>query len=229
MRPCRPRRPCRRAGPRSRSGATSPSAAARSTGSSLAKPSADPLDLAVDDLLGRPRSRRGRPRGPCSRRASPSGRTPISNLKPSGSPSSSGAETISMLGSPTGLTPEASRARSYHSGSDSRIASSRTAPKPSRWITSEGGALPLRKPGRRISRARRAGGALDAASRRRSAGTSTSTSTREPGSSVTVVCIGADPRGIDSAARAMATGARCGRSGERRSRSRRRGRARAGR
>ena len=59
-----------------------------------------------------------------------------------------------MLGSPTGLTPEASSARSYHSGSASRIASSSTAPKPSRWITSEGGALPLRKPGSRISRAR---------------------------------------------------------------------------
>ncbi len=59
-----------------------------------------------------------------------------------------------MLGSPTGLIPERSRPCSYHSGSDSRIASSSTAPKPTRWITSEGGALPLRKPGMRISRAR---------------------------------------------------------------------------
>ena len=74
-------------------------------------------------------------------------------MNASGSPSASGVETISTLGSPTGLMPEPSSARSYHSGSESRIASSSTAPKPSRWITSDGGALPLRKPGSRISRA----------------------------------------------------------------------------
>ena len=84
--------------------------------------------------------------------------------------------------------PEASSARSYHSGSASRIASSSTAAKPRRWITSEGGALPLRKPGIRISRARARAARLTARSTS-AAGTSTSTRTREPGSSETVVSI----------------------------------------
>ena len=95
-----------------------------------------------------------------------------------------------MPGSPTELTPEASSALSYHSGSASRIASSSTEPKPSRWITSDGGALPLRNPGIRISRAR-ARAARCMARSTSAAGTSTSTRARESGSSVTEVSIDA--------------------------------------
>ena len=97
-----------------------------------------------------------------------------------------------MLGSPIGLTPASSSAPSYHSGSASRIDSSRTGPKPSRWITSDGGALPSRKPGSRISFAI-ARAAREVARATSSAGTSTSTLTRESGSSVREVCIGPGP------------------------------------
>ena len=128
------------------------------------------------------------------------GRTPTSNLKASGSPSESGVATISMLGSPIGLIPVSSNARSYHSGSASRIASSKTGAKPSRWITSEGGALPWRKPGIRISFAI-ARAAREAARSTSLPGTSTSTRTRESGSSVREVSIGADPRSSHRSAR----------------------------
>ena len=114
------------------------------------------------------------------------GRTPTSNLKLSGSPAASGVATISMFGSPIGVTAESSSACSYQSGRASRIASSSTGPKPSRWITSDGGALPLRKPGMRISRAR-ARAAREAAFSTSLGGTSTATLTRESGSSVRVV------------------------------------------
>ena len=170
----------------------SPSAAARSTGSSLAKPSR--IRSISRSTMSSGTSGSARPTSrPLYSPSVASGRTPISNLKPSGSPSSSGAETISMLGSPTGLTPEPSSARSYHSGSESRIASSSTAPKPSRWITSDGGALPLRKAGHPHLPRQAAGGALMARSTS-SAGTSTSTRTREPGSSVTWSPSTPDPR-----------------------------------
>ena len=95
-----------------------------------------------------------------------------------------------MLGSPIGLTPASSSARSYHSGSASRIASCSTGPKPSRWITSEGGALPARNPGSRISFAI-ARAAREVAFSTSAAGTSTSTSTRESDSSLRVVFMGA--------------------------------------
>ena len=62
-----------------------------------------------------------------------------------------------------------------------------TAPKPSRWITSEGGALPLRKPGIRISSRQARGRRAAGRGRPCSAGTSTSTRARESGSSVTSV------------------------------------------
>jgi len=54
----------------------------------------------------------------------------------------SGVETMSMSGSPIGVTPR--RAAPLRTlGSASRIASASTAPKPSRWIHQRGGALPF--------------------------------------------------------------------------------------
>ena len=61
---------------------------------------------------------------------------------------------MSSFGSPTGVTPESIIARSYHSGKPSRSASSMTASRPTRWRTSCGGTLPLRKPGSFISLAK---------------------------------------------------------------------------
>src|SRR4051794_37902078 len=94
-----------------------------------------------------------------------------------------------MSGSPIGLTPESNSACSYHSGSASRIASCKTEPKPTRWITSDAGALPARNPGIRISFAS-ARAAREVAFSTSAAGTSTWTSARQFGSSLTVVFIG---------------------------------------
>ena len=146
---------------------------------------ADPLDLPLDDVVGDLDLRAPHLEALVLTELR-RGRTPTSNLKESDSPSASGAETISMLGSPTGLSAESSSAFSYHSGNPSRIASWSTEPKPSRWITSEGGALPLRKPGIRISRASVREARCIARSTS-AAGTSASTRARELGSSVTVV------------------------------------------
>src|SRR4051794_1841864 len=83
----------------------------------------------------------------------------------------------------------ASTAAAYQLPRESRTASSSTAARPTRWMTTGGGALPARKPGtRRLRASWRAAWAM-----RRStsaAGTSASTRTRDSGSSVTVVVTG---------------------------------------
>ncbi len=157
-RPCRPRRRCRRAGPRSRSAASRPR-----------RPRARPAPAGRSPRgSARPRCRRSRraPRVsalPTSRPLySPSlagGRTPTSNLNSSGSPSSSGVETISMLGSPIGLTPESSSARSYHSGSASRIASCSTGAEAEPLDHQRGRRLALAEAGHPHLLRHRAGGA----------------------------------------------------------------------
>ncbi len=113
------------------------------------------------------------------------GRTPISIEKLSASPSAGGSPR-SSFGSPTGLMPEVSIASRYQSTSVSRIASSSTASRPMRWMTSAGGTLPLRKPGIFMLRPR---SRAFCSTRRRtsSAGTWASTRTRDSGSSVTEV------------------------------------------
>ena len=93
---------------------------------------------------------------------------------------------MSSFGSPTGVTPEVIIARSYHSGSPSRSASSMTASRPIRWRTSCGGTLPFLNPGTFISLAK-----LRAAACRRlstsSAGTVAAILTFDSGRSVTSV------------------------------------------
>ena len=86
--------------------------------------------------------------------------------------------------------PAASIASTYQRPSDLRTASSSTAARPTRWMTTGAGILPRRKPGIRIWRE----SVLAACWTRRSissAGISASTRTRESGSSVTVVLTGA--------------------------------------
>ena len=114
-----------------------------------------------------------------------SGRTPISIEKRSGSPSP-GSSARLRSGSPTGTTFAPSIAAEYQPAIDSRTASSSTASRPTRWMITGGGTLPVRKPGTRRLRP----SALAAWARRFStsaAGTSASTRTRDSGSSVTVV------------------------------------------
>ena len=60
---------------------------------------------------------------------------------------------MSRSGSPTGTMRAASIAARYQPPSDSRTASSSTASRPTRWMTTGGGALPARKPGTRRLRA----------------------------------------------------------------------------
>ena len=107
------------------------------------------------------------------------GRTPTSIEKARSSPSA-GRSPTSSLGSPIGLMPLSIRARSYHSGNESRSACSTTASRPIRWITIWGGTLPLRNPGIFISPAR-----VDAAPATRfstvAASTATSILTRDSG------------------------------------------------
>ena len=92
----------------------------------------------------------------------------------------------SMSGSPIGAIPAVSMASTYHSLSDERSASSKTASRPRRRMTTGGGTLPLRKPGMRSwpPSLRAACWTLRSTS---SAGTSASTRTRDSGSSVTLV------------------------------------------
>ena len=93
---------------------------------------------------------------------------------------------MSSWGSPTGVTPELISARSYHSGSPSRSASSMTASRPIRCRTISGGTFPLRNPGTFISPAK----LRAAACRRRSTssgGTLAAIFTFESGRSVTSV------------------------------------------
>ena len=97
-----------------------------------------------------------------------------------------GGRETSSFGSPTGVIPVSSSARSYHSGSESRSACSSTASRPTRWITSSAGTLPRRKPGICISRpsCRAARSSRFATA---SGSTPTSMRTRLSGSSVTEV------------------------------------------
>ena len=93
---------------------------------------------------------------------------------------------MSMSGSPTGTTCASSIAARYQLPSDSRTASSSTASRPTRLITTGGGALPARKPGTRMLRA----SSFAACVTRRSTSPgpiSASTRTRDSGSSVVVV------------------------------------------
>ena len=97
---------------------TSPFAPARSTGSSFAKPAW--IRSISRSIISSGACGSARPTSsPWYSPSSAPGRTPISNLKDSGSPSSSGAETISMFGSPIGLRSASNSASSYQSGSDS--------------------------------------------------------------------------------------------------------------
>ena len=113
------------------------------------------------------------------------GRTPTSMENCSGLPSS-GRSPRSSLGSPTGSTPASSMACTYQRESPSRTASSSSALRPTRRMTTGGGTLPLRNPGMRrlrpTSRAARCRRFSTSA-----AGTSASTRTRLSGSSVTLV------------------------------------------
>ena len=93
---------------------------------------------------------------------------------------------MSSFGSPTGVTPESIIARSYHSGNPSRSASSMTASRPTRWRTSCGGTLPLRKPGSFISLANVRAAACSRLSSS-SAGTTAAILTFDSGRSVTSV------------------------------------------
>ena len=74
----------------------------------------------------------------------------------------------------------------YQPAIDSRTASSSTASRPTRWMITGGGTLPVRKPGtRRLRPSARAAWATRFSTS--AAGTSASTRTRDSGSSVTVV------------------------------------------
>ena len=86
-------------------------------------------------------------------------------------------------------------AAEYQPPIDSRTASSSTASRPTRWMITGGGTLPLRKPGMRMLRpsARAATATRFSTS---AAGTSASTRTRDSGSSVTVVVTGAAMGGV---------------------------------
>ena len=79
------------------------------------------------------------------------GSTPISIENSSASPCG-GRSPSSTCGSPTGTMPAVSIASEYQLESVSRTASSSTASRPMRWITSGAGTLPRRKPGSFSSR-----------------------------------------------------------------------------
>ena len=114
-----------------------------------------------------------------------SGRTPISIEKFSGWPCD-GSSPRSSSGSPTGTIAASSIAAEYQSPIESRTASSSTASRPTRLMTTGAGALPARKPGTRIERP----SAFAACATRfstSSGGISASTRTRDSGSSVTEV------------------------------------------
>src|SRR5688572_14749270 len=96
---------------------------------------------------------------------------------------------MSSSGSPTGTIAASSIAAEYQAPIESRTASSRTASRPTRLITTGAGALPARKPGTRMLRpSARAAWAMRLSTS--SGGTSASTRTRDSGSSVTEVEIG---------------------------------------
>ena len=118
------------------------------------------------------------------------GRTPISIENVSGWPWP-GSSPMSSSGSPTGTIAASSIAAEYQAPIESRTASSSTASRPTRLITTGAGALPARKPGTRRLRpsARAACAMLFSTS---SGGTCASTRTRDSGSSVTdVLTVGA--------------------------------------
>ena len=75
----------------------------------------------------------------------------------------------------------------YQRPSESRTVSSRTASRPTRWMTIGGGTLPRAEPGHAQLAAERLGRLLRCAARSPPAATSASTRTRDSGSSVTVV------------------------------------------
>src|SRR3954451_9451134 len=110
---------------------------------------------------------------------------PTSIVNPSGDPFS-GRSLRSICGSPTVFTPASVTASSYQLGSAWRTASSSTASRPTCWITTCGGTLPLRKPGTRISRPILPAAVWSSRSST-SVGTSTSTRTCELSSSVAMV------------------------------------------
>ena len=85
--------------------------------------------------------------------------------------------------------------RSYHSPSESRSACSRTASRPTRWITSAPGTLPLRNPGIRISRPMRAAAVRSTALRDRLGPRRDVDAHADSPSSVTEVCIAAQGTG----------------------------------
>src|SRR5215204_839363 len=93
---------------------------------------------------------------------------------------------MSSAGSPIGTIAALSIAAEYQAPIESRTASSSTASRPTRLITTGAGALPARKPGTRMLRpsARAAWAMLFSTS---SGGTAASTRTRDSGSSVTDV------------------------------------------
>ena len=146
-----------------------------------------------------PRRRRPGSRLPTSRPLySPSvavGRTPISIENVSGWPWP-GSSPMSSCGSPTGTIAAASIAAEYQAPIESRTASSSTASRPMRLITTGAGALPARKPGTRMLRpSARAATAMRFSTS--SGGTSASTRTRDSGSSVTDVEMGGAAMGGD--------------------------------
>ena len=97
------------------------------------------------------RLRACRPRGPCSRRAWRSGAR-RSRSRTSAARPRRAARPGRAPGSPTGTIAAASIAAVYQPPIDSRTASSSTASRPTRLITTGGGALPARKPGTRMLR-----------------------------------------------------------------------------
>ena len=132
------------------------------------------------------------------------GRTPISIENFSGSPWR-GRSPRSRSGSPTGTIAAASIAALYQVPMKSRTASSSTAWRPMRLITTGAGALPARKPG---TRSVRPSSRAVAATRfsTSSEGTSAWTRTRDSGSSVTVVETGTAMGGVNDTVAGCATG-----------------------
>ena len=134
----------------------------------------------------RPGARDGRPRGPCTRRAWRRDARRSRSRTGAARPSAGSSFGTSSSGSPTGAIPEPSIASAYQLPSALRTASSRTASRPSRRITTGSGTLPLRKPGTRIWRPSSRAACWTRRSTS-SGATSAWTRTRDSGSSVTLV------------------------------------------
>src|SRR5215211_4600783 len=137
------------------------------------------------------------------------GRTPISIENVSGWPWP-GSSPMSSSGSPTGTIAASSIAAEYQAPIESRTASSSTASRPMRLITTGAGALPARKPGtRRLRPSARAAWAIRFSTS--SGGTSAFTRTRDSGSSVTdVEMVGTAMSGLHDTVGPCAPGSRHG-------------------